>query len=146
MWLHVRTGPDAGVAVEVPADRPFLLGRQQGSDLVVRDSGASRRHAELTGQPDGSLLLRDLGSANGTVVDGRRVTEARLHGGEDVRIGGVVIAVRRTAPHPRREPTAQGAGHATTARPHELATASMVRRLVDQGTRRARRTALIAAG
>ncbi len=146
MWLQVRTGPDAGVAVEVPVGRPFVLGRQQGCDLVVRDSGASRRHAELTPRPDGSVLLRDLGSANGTVVDGRQVTEALLHGGEDVRIGGVVLAVLHGPPSTHRSPVPTTAGAATTAHRPELATASMVRRLVDQGTRRARRTALLAGG
>src|SRR3954463_8378371 len=104
MWLQVRTGPDAGTAVELPDDRPFVLGRQQGSDLVVRDARASRRHAELHPQADGTVLLRDLASANGTVLDGRRVTEARLHGGEEVRIGDVVIAVTTGPPGGRPAP------------------------------------------
>src|SRR4051794_19558544 len=98
MWLQVRTGPDAGTATELPADRPFVLGRQQGSDLVVRDARASRRHLELTPEGEGRVRLRDLVSANGTVVDGRRVEEALLEGGEELRIGDVVIAVTLAPP------------------------------------------------
>src|SRR3954447_26171495 len=135
MWLEVRTGPDAGAAVELPADAPFVLGRQQGCDLIVRDTRASRRHAELRGLPGGGVRLRDLGSANGTLVDGRRVEEALLEGGEDIVIGDVVIGVLRADP----------------ARPSEVrepepapVTASMIRRLVQQSTRRAHRSALAA--
>ena len=141
MWLQVRTGPDAGTAVELPGEGPFVLGRQQGSDLVVRDARASRQHVELAPAGDGVVLLRDLGSANGTVVDGVRVEEARLEGGEEIRIGDVVIAVT-TGPPSRTQAERMTAGDDDLT--PELATPSMVRRLVDQGTRRARRAALIA--
>src|SRR4051794_9944075 len=143
MWLQVRTGPDAGTAVELPGEGPFVLGRQQGSDLVVRDARASRRHAELAPAGDGALLLRDLRSANGTVVDGVRVEETRLEGGEEIRIGDVVIAVTPGPPSRTRAERMEAGDDDLTP---ELATPSMVRRLVDQGTRRARRAALLAAG
>lgn len=151
MWLHVRTGPDTGSAIELPADAPFVLGRQRGSDLVLRDARASRRHAELTPLPDDRWRLRDLESANGTYVDGSRVSEAVLEGGEDVRIGDLVMSITRIPPPgkaPRHVPrtvtdmTPAGA----TAMAHELATQSMVRRLVDAGSRRASRTGLLAGG
>ena len=153
MWLNVRTGPDAGTAAELPEDAPFVLGRQRGCDLIVRDSRASRRHAEFTPLDDERWQLRDLGSANGTFVDGSRITEAVIEGGEDVRIGDIVLSVTR------RSPTDEGAIQRTpppggtqrtpvgqTDHTPQLATQSMVRRLVDAGTRRANRTALIAAG
>jgi S1-C subfamily serine protease len=142
MWLQVRSGPDAGTAVELPPGRPFVLGRQQGCDLVVRDPRASRRHAELSPLSDGRVRLRDLESANGTVLDGRPVTEALLEGGEDLRIGDVVIAVLRGPPGrtgdgaPAGEPTQVG---------ERAATPSMVRRLVEQRTRRASLVAVAAA-
>jgi S1-C subfamily serine protease len=144
MWLQVRTGPDAGTAVELPADAPFVLGRQRGCDLVVRDARASRRHLQLA--PDGDRIhLRDLGSANGTVLDGRRVEEALLEGGEEIRIGDVLIAVTLGPPSASRpRPGGPGDDDATRVEP-QLATHSMVRRMVEAGTRRAHRTA-IAAG
>src|SRR5688500_5845880 len=99
MWLEVLTGEDAGRVVEIVAtdERPFVLGRVQGSDLVLRDSRASRRHVALT-PADGGLRLEDLGSANGTLVDGSRVEEALLHGGETLDVGGVRLAVRADDP------------------------------------------------
>ncbi len=143
MWLHVRTGPDAGTAAELPEDAPFVLGRQRGVDLVVRDARASRRHAELTPLPASGWRLRDLGSANGTYVDGGRVSEVVLEGGEDLRIGAVVISVTR-APPPGQVAKSFVAPAGATKMAPALATQSMVRRLVDAGTRRASRTALLA--
>ena len=140
MWLIVRSGPDAGTAVEVGA-APVVLGRQQGCDLVVRDARASRRHVELIPE-EGGLWLKDLGSANGTYLDGRRVEEARLlEGGEEIRIGAVVIEVWRERP----DQPADGdeAAHTPVA---DVPTYSGVRRLVEHSTRRTRRLALAAAG
>src|SRR3712207_2072512 len=98
MWLSIRTGPDAGTAVELPEDAPFVMGRQRGSDLVLRDSRASRRHAELTPLGDERWSLRDLDSANGTYVDGRKIHQTIIEGGEDVRIGEILMAVTRRSP------------------------------------------------
>ena len=69
MWLEVLSGEDAGRVVALPEGRPFVLGRVQGADLVIRDARASRRHVELTAG-GGAVELRDLDSANGTEVDG----------------------------------------------------------------------------
>ena len=138
MWLIVRSGPDAGTAVEIE-DAPIVLGRQQGCDLVVRDARASRRHLELTPE-DGGLRLRDLGSANGTYLDGRKVGEASLEGGEEIRIGAVVIEVWRERPD---TPGGEAADRTPVA---DVPTYSGVRRLVEHSTRRTRRLALAAAG
>ena len=104
MWLEVLTGEDAGRVVEVPEGRPFVLGRVQGADLVVRDARASRMHVELTAAGD-AAALHDLDSANGTLVDGERVATATL------RDGGERIADRRTSPS-RSSPGARGDGRA----------------------------------
>jgi S1-C subfamily serine protease len=135
MWLEVLSGEDAGRVVEV--DRPLILGRVQGADVVIRDARASRRHAELV--PDGAALrLHDLGSANGTLVDGEPVQEARLQGGEEVRIGGVRIAVLTA------EPAVTGAPIAEPVRPGVIVETegpswSMIGRIVEARTQRGRR-------
>ena len=155
MWLHVRSGPDAGTAVELPEDAAFVLGRQRGCDLIVRDARASRRHAELAPLKPGRWRLRDLQSANGTLVDGMQARELELQGGEEIKIGDVVISVTLVGPHTDapapeevRAPPAGGTNRtpvgATEMAP-QLATHSMVQRLVDAGTRRASRTGLLAA-
>jgi S1-C subfamily serine protease len=133
VWLRVLSGTDAGRTVELPEDRPFILGRVQGCDLVIRDERASRQHAELRVDPAGGVRVVDLGSANGTYVDGRRVGEALLAGGEELRIAGVEIAVLG------RRPASEG-GEAPAP------TWSVVGRLVDSRTRGARRATWAALG
>lgn len=73
-----------------------VLGRGSDCDVVLDDPGASRRHAEI--KVDGArILLRDLGSTNGTVVDGVRLGErvrvAELDDGGKVLIGRTTITV-----------------------------------------------------
>ena len=137
MWLEVLSGEDAGRVVEV--DRALVLGRVHGSDLVIRDARASRRHAELTPEGDG-LRLRDLGSANGTLVDGEPAHDALLAAGQEIRIGAVRIAVLGS------EPAVTGAPIAEPVRPRvhvetEGPSWSAIGRIVDARTRRGRRLA-----
>jgi len=68
------------------------IGRGQGADIQVDDSGVSRAHAEIVlGLP---VVIRDLGSTNGTLVDGRRVSEAPLNDGARIQVGSTVITYR----------------------------------------------------
>jgi len=135
MWLEVLSGEDAGRVVKV--DRPLVLGRVQGVDLVIRDARASRRHAELAPEGDG-LRLRDLGSVNGTLVDGTPARDELLRAGQEIRIGGVRIAVLAS------EPAVTGAPIAESVRPgarveSEGPAWSLIGRIVDARTRRGRR-------
>lgn len=92
MWLTFRTGPDDGRTVEIAAGR-YVLGRDEGCDVVVRDDRVSRRHAEIVAA-DGSVAIRDLGSTNGTFVDGRRIDgPLALTGGERIRLGDTLFTV-----------------------------------------------------
>lgn len=88
--LTVRTGPQAGT--EFPVDRPSIrIGRGSGNDIVLQDSQSSRQHAEISRQGD-QFYVRDIGSTNGTFVNGERVTGLRLlHPGDQIRIGDTTI-------------------------------------------------------
>lgn len=70
----------------------FRVGRDSGNDLVVGDGQASRFHCLLE-WIEGTLRprLRDLGSANGTWVDGNRASEVRLADGNRVALGGGTV-------------------------------------------------------
>jgi pSer/pThr/pTyr-binding forkhead associated (FHA) protein len=68
----------------------MVIGRSSSCQLVLADDTVSRRHAELRIQ-DGRWLLRDLGSSNGTWVNGRRVVEAEVRPGDTVHLGGCQI-------------------------------------------------------
>lgn len=71
------------------------IGRQGDNDLVLPDPGASRHHAEVAEEAD-AYFLRDLGSTNGTSVNGNRIREHRLRDGERFVVGHTVIEFRRT--------------------------------------------------
>jgi Protein of unknown function (DUF3662)/FHA domain len=99
----VRPGRRPSVFIEVnggshPLPAPgMVLGRGSEADLRINDPGVSRRHAELrvSGAPDRpAVTVVDLGSTNGTLVDGRRVSEAPAQDGTVVRIGNTDVTVR----------------------------------------------------
>lgn len=72
----------------------YLLGRGGRSDLVFDVPGVSREHAELIVCADRGLLVRDLGSTNGTRVDGVRISEGAWHGDIDLALGSVQLRLR----------------------------------------------------
>ncbi|MDO4400555.1 MAG: DUF3662 and FHA domain-containing protein [Coriobacteriia bacterium] len=63
------------------------MGRSNDNAIVVSDINASRKHAELRYEDDGSWSIIDLNSMNGTQVNGRRVASARLNPGDRITIG-----------------------------------------------------------
>ena len=65
---------------------PVVVGRLSTNDVVLSDSNVSRRHAELR-RAEGGWVLRDLGSTNGTVVNGKTVNEHRLSDGDRLAFG-----------------------------------------------------------
>ncbi|MDQ0604090.1 ABC-type multidrug transport system ATPase subunit/ABC-type multidrug transport system permease subunit [Streptomyces canus] len=67
--------------------RTVRIGRAADNDLVIDDLVVSRRHAELRAHPDGTYEIADLGSHNGTYLNGSPVTSAQLGPGDVVGIG-----------------------------------------------------------
>jgi len=73
----------------VPGDAgPMLIGRSRRCDYIVADRSVSRRHALLLRGGDGWTLY-DLGSTNGTRVNGWRVERAVLRAGDEVELGAL---------------------------------------------------------
>lgn len=99
--LKIIEGPDKGKRFELPEWEPQLIGRSSEA-LHITDQTCSRRHAELT-PDDGSWFVRDLGSANGTYVNSRRIDDQRvkLRLGDEIRTGSTVFVFgnRRYGPH-----------------------------------------------
>ncbi|MEZ4314742.1 MAG: FHA domain-containing protein [Polyangiaceae bacterium] len=98
--LRVTGGPDAGAVLDIPPSHPsrLLVGQSASADLPLRDREVSRRHLGLD-VAEGRLRLSDLGSKNGTRVNGVTVLEALLDGGERIDIGA---DAERAAPSTRR--------------------------------------------
>jgi hypothetical protein len=96
--VSVEGGPDAGQAVTIDASRPsrLLVGTSPACDLRLTDREVSRRHAalEIVGR---KLRLVDMGSKNGSFVNGVLVADASLDGGETVRVGSTQLRVARVA-------------------------------------------------
>jgi len=83
--LRVVDGPDAGKYDEFDHD-VVRLGAADGNHFVITDTTVSRRHAEVTRTPDG-IVLRDLGSTNGTFLGQVRIKEVFLGESRSFRVG-----------------------------------------------------------
>ena len=83
--LIVRRGPNAGARFEVDGVWTSV-GRHPDSDVVLDDITVSRRHAEFR-RDGGQFSVVDVGSLNGTYVNGRPVDAAVLTNGDQVQIG-----------------------------------------------------------
>lgn len=110
---RVRGGADSGLLSPVQvgmrviafgAERtfegtaPLTIGRDRGTQLVLADSEVSRRHVRLETQ-NGTVFLRDLGSSNGTFLNGRRLTSAiELREGDTVDVGTTRLIVESIRP------------------------------------------------
>jgi two-component system NtrC family sensor kinase len=89
LTLLVLQGPDKGRRYELP-DSPALVGRESRS-LPLSDNTVSRRHCELL-PSDGEWIVRDLGSSNGTYLNGGRVmASAVLKIGDQIRVGRTLM-------------------------------------------------------
>jgi DNA-binding NtrC family response regulator/pSer/pThr/pTyr-binding forkhead associated (FHA) protein len=84
--------PDGVKVVPMQEDVPTVVGRAWPADVVVPDLSLSRKHAVLTWREDG-VEVEDLGSTNGTRVQGDRITKARVLPGETIQLGGVTVSV-----------------------------------------------------
>lgn len=90
--LEILDGDRAGQTLAV-ADQAIRIGRKPSNDLVLADEKTSGVHAEVVLEGD-RHVLRDLGSTNGTFLDGKRVTEIVLTPGDVVTIGRLRVKFR----------------------------------------------------
>lgn len=84
--LTFVNGERSGEQFVLSADEGSLIGRSPEADLVLRDDSVSRKHSRLF-CANGALWLRDLGSRNGTRVNGTQVARYRLNSGDRLSIG-----------------------------------------------------------
>jgi hypothetical protein len=106
---YLDVGSDrSGRRVMLEGDR-LTIGRSPANDLALTDDpSSSRAHAVVERLPTG-WVLRDLGSRNGTTVNGRRIwSEAVLRPGDEVRIGDTVLTFRRAPSSAEEETTVSG--------------------------------------
>jgi len=87
--LAVIAGPDAGSVYRI--EKPRVTIGRASADLTLNDTEASRVHAAIEVR-DVAILLRDLGSTNGTLVDGQRIVDAvELQDKSEFQVGATVL-------------------------------------------------------
>jgi DNA-binding NtrC family response regulator len=108
--LRVLLGPDAGLEVEVPPVG-VVVGADPAADVVLSDAAVSRRHCSLVPAADG-FEVTDLGSRNGTLLDGVALQKATVPVGAMLRVGGSLLQLvpaEETLSIPPSEKTSFGA-------------------------------------
>ncbi|QEH34698.1 Sensor protein ZraS [Aquisphaera giovannonii] len=103
--LFVIQGADQGKRFEFQTTT-VALGRDNSNAIRLHDTEVSRRHAELR-QDEDSYRLIDLGSANGTYVNGQLVSQAPLHSGDRLQLGSTILLYHEGATRPARDLTAR---------------------------------------
>src|SRR5689334_973740 len=71
-----------------------LLGRGFSADFKIEHSSVSSSHCQITVDETGKAVLQDLGSTNGTFLNGNQVLEAELRPGQTLQLGGVEVLVQ----------------------------------------------------
>src|SRR5688572_1755336 len=89
-----------------PQARPILLkqgvnklGRREGNDFTIDDPSVSGSHCEVI-LSDGTVRLRDVGSTNGTFINGVQVSDVTLEPDQHIQIGNVTVLFEADAPVP----------------------------------------------
>lgn len=87
--IEVRLGPASARRREIQSRT--MIGRSTAADLPLDHISVSRKHAELVPLAEGGWLLKDLGSRNGTSVNGQLIAERILQDGDQIGIGEVLL-------------------------------------------------------
>ena len=98
MYLDIVAGPAAGTGHMI--DGTATVGRGRSADLVIDDPTVSREHASLSVEGM-TLVIQDLGSSNGVLVNGSRIEDARrLGAGDLIQLGATEIKIRLETTEP----------------------------------------------
>jgi pSer/pThr/pTyr-binding forkhead associated (FHA) protein len=75
-------------------DTPLTVGRSQDADIAIADEKVSRLHCGIRFM-DGDYLVKDLGSRNGTFLNGSRVEVSKIKPGDRIRVGSTILSVEK---------------------------------------------------
>jgi pSer/pThr/pTyr-binding forkhead associated (FHA) protein len=122
--------PDGTDAVHELTEDLITIGRVEENTIEIADASVSSRHAQLT-KDDGDYVLRDIGSTNGTRVNGRELPEGedfKLGDGDSVAFGKIAVLYNSEVPAPSRplpvEESVAAVPAAASVRPADFANAS----------------------
>src|SRR4051794_8731846 len=123
MWVTIGSGEGEGVSVHVEGER-FLIGTGEESQLRLNgDQKVATLHAYFEVEPEGRVLLHDLGSDEGTHVNGRKIdAPAVIEGGEQIRVGDTELVPTVEAPEEEARERAAALLHEDTHAPVRVKT------------------------
>jgi pSer/pThr/pTyr-binding forkhead associated (FHA) protein len=105
MWTLQSVDPaDAGLTFRLLPGSLKTMGRAPRADFVVDAALVSRVHCRFTVTPTNEVELEDLGSTNGTRVNGKKVMKAKLKDGDRLTVGRVQFVVNAVAKKPAEGP------------------------------------------
>jgi pSer/pThr/pTyr-binding forkhead associated (FHA) protein len=91
-WIRVLRGFYEGL--ELPVDRAWwVIGRGRGADAVLAEPTISRAHVAIGYQREEGFFVQDLGSTNGTMLNGARTQRAGLSDGDELQMGKLHLRV-----------------------------------------------------
>lgn len=94
-WV-LHSGDEPPITLRVPPGSIKTIGRTARADFIVDAALVSRLHCRLTADRSDQLIVEDLGSTNGTIVNGKRVDRVILRAGDRLTIGRVEFEVQET--------------------------------------------------
>lgn len=97
MWILRTVGQPAETTFRLRPSSTKTIGRATGADFILDESLVSRVHCRVEVNVSGDLDITDLGSTNGTFVNGNRVTTARLVPGDRLKVGRVELIALKDA-------------------------------------------------
>ena len=97
--LYKLISAEGDQAFDLRPGSTLIVGRALNCDIPVFDATISRRHAEVAADPQG-VQVTDLGSSNGTFLNGTRVEQCRVASGDVITFGKVAFRLREVAPPP----------------------------------------------
>jgi diguanylate cyclase (GGDEF)-like protein len=90
-YFIVLSGGAIGMMYKLRTDGPSLIGRGLDAEVRLDDEGVSRQHAKVITVGDDAPTLKDLGSSNGTYVNGNRIQTHTLKDGDKIQVGSISI-------------------------------------------------------
>lgn len=114
--LVIRQGPQAGMSFPLTGNQ-MLIGREEGLEIALQDPESSRRHARISWQGD-QFVIEDLGSTNGTFVNGVQITMPQaLNPGDSIGVGQTALVFQIAGAQmgaPQYQPPSQYAAASST--------------------------------
>ena len=103
--LRFISGKYQGGEFPIRMNREIIIGRSSDLDMVLVEDMVSRRHAKIT-STDMEVYIQDLGSTNGTFVNGEKISRSRLNEGDRILVGTSIMKVwvRTSVPSVRPRP------------------------------------------